>query len=371
MIPEDKDPIKKQMFDRDENPTVDSQKKEPGSVETQMFNQDENPPEGLVVVQPGKDKNNTPPVPPMATAPTDPIKLSRKDRMAQQDKDNLRIEAGKRNIDLDNLGKEELTDDYKTRIHDATTTAAGKDLADKHFGFMNLLTPPPNVPVPTLDQKALLESEKRQRRARFSDALTAFGEGLQGKTANPENFASTRIQRARDKEFQDYKDATQKNKNTKWAWENKNTDDVMNWVDEQLKNEKLDANTKEKFQQIKDKNAQDQKNKDRGFKIQEDKNNILRNKKPGGTAKEDRDVNVMTNDGKVHKLTKVEADFEYSNAISNPETLKDDYDRFFVKKDKLDRRGRAIPGEYTYEKRPEVTTNMIIKSSLEHKQKKY
>lgn len=53
-------------------------------------------------------------------------------------------------------------------------------------------------------EKYLKESIRQQMKARFADAMYAYGEGSQGRTANPEVFTTTRIQRQRDKIYEDW-----------------------------------------------------------------------------------------------------------------------------------------------------------------------
>jgi hypothetical protein len=62
-------------------------------------------------------------------------------------------------------------------------------------------TQPELKKVPELDIKRAMDQERQIRRSRWADALYAFGEGLQGKTANPEAFASTRLQRKKIRTF--------------------------------------------------------------------------------------------------------------------------------------------------------------------------
>ena len=53
-------------------------------------------------------------------------------------------------------------------------------------------------------EKYLKESIRKQLKIKWADALSAFGEGINGRTANPENFASTRLESERKKIYQDW-----------------------------------------------------------------------------------------------------------------------------------------------------------------------
>lgn len=344
MDPEEKDSIKKRQgnYTTDEKPFVD--------------------PEARPIAETAAP--TTPTQTDMAPVPT-PVKLSRKDRKELQDKEALRVNAQRYGVDIDNPGKEELTDDYANRIKAAVSTAGGEGLATKISGFADMLTPPPKVAAIKPDMAAQLDAEKRQRRARFGDALYAFGEGLQGKTANPDNFVSNRIQRNQDKQFQDYKDATEKNAATKWAWENKNTNDVMDWVDQQLKEENISQDRKDNLERIRDQMKQNAEHQNKVATETERHNRAMEIKPTGAVDKTTLPVTVRTEDGTDHTMTPVEADFAYNQAISHPEILKDNYDGFFTKTNKLDKRGRAIPGEFSYNLKPNVDRKAVIKGYLE------
>ena len=158
-------------------------------------------------------------------------------------------------IDPNNLV--EATDANKTNLIDAVKGAYSKDIANKLDSISKAYSPPPLVPVPKIDQKKLMELEKKKRRARFGDALTAFGTGLQGGTVNPENFASTKIQRQQDKLFQDYKDATERNRNSKYLYDNQIRKEWIDWADKMQRDETIDKNTKAELQKIADKYRQD------------------------------------------------------------------------------------------------------------------
>lgn len=53
-------------------------------------------------------------------------------------------------------------------------------------------------------EKYLKESIKRELKSRWADAMSAFGSGLQGSTANPETFSTTRIKNERTKIYNNW-----------------------------------------------------------------------------------------------------------------------------------------------------------------------
>ena len=195
--------------------------------------------------------------------------------------------AGEKNVDLNDIGRMPLMDSGKEVITDAVKRSYGRDLATKIQSYSDAVTAPQNEER-KLDVKALMALEKTKRRSRWKDALYAFGEGLQGKTANQDAFVSTRIQRNQDKQFQDFKDVTERNKKTKFLWEDKSRKEMIDWADQEAKNMQQSEEYRQKMKMLADKYAQDQvkfaqdqKNKDRGYRIQEDRNNISRDKKSG------------------------------------------------------------------------------------------
>lgn len=356
-------PNKLIIMDPEEKDSLNKNSNTKANMDNPPFVDPEARPTPNTPIQASPVPSDTTPAPIPAVAPA---KLSRKDRMAQKDKDNLSVEAAKRGIDLDNPGKEELTDDYKNRLIDATKAAAGQDLADKHAAFVKLLNPPPTVPVPKLDQKALLESEKRQRHARLGDALTAFGEGLQGKTVNPDNFMSTKIQRARDKEFQDYKDATERNKNAKWAWENKNTNDTMDWLDEQIKEEGIDKDRKANLLRLQDQLEKNQKWKELDLAETKRYHTGMLNKSTGKTDKANQPLIVRTEDGVDHSFEPQETSLRRSDVMSHPDQYPELFDKVVVPDTESKTNGETIPGRTTFKLRNGVTTSDILRAHLKN-----
>jgi len=272
-------------------------------------------------------------------------------------------------IDPDNVDKMPLMESDKDKITEAVKGMYGKELANGIQNLSNSITAPKNIERGKLDQKALMESEKRQRRARFADALSAFGDGLQGKTINTEDFLSTKIQRQRDKQFQDFKDVTEQNQKTKYLWENQTRKELVDWADEQAKNERLDSNTRAKFKQVADKYAADADYKNEQLKIAKERNRIAA-AKGGKVAKEDRPVIIQTAQ-KTYELKPEEAAFYKGEILKNAATLRAKYPGWFTEnqsEEKFDSKGNTIPGVKSYKLNPEVNDVDMIRAYLENKE---
>lgn len=270
--------------------------------------------------------------------------------------------AKEKGVDIDNIGTMPLMDADKGKITEAVQGAYGRELAGGIKSISDSITAPVNEERNKLDLKKLMENQKRIRRARLADALQAFGEGLQGRTIDPEQFASTRLVRQRDKEFQDYKDVTERNQKTKYLYETQTRKELVDWADEQAKNERLDANTRAKFKQVADKYAADADYKNEQLKIARERNRIAATKK----GKEDKPVIIKTAK-KTYELKPEDADFYRSEILKNAEILEEKYPGWFTvtqssKEDRLTR--KPILGPKTYKLNPDVKDTDIIREFL-------
>jgi len=151
-------------------------------------------------------------------------------------------------IDWKKYTHQPITPETKTDIEGAVRNMAAGDLARNVKGFSDLYGKPPQQELPKLDTKQLQEDARRQRKARWADALVAFGEGLQGKVANPEMFRSTQIQRKRDAQFQEYKNITQKNQLSRELWNKQRSDDLLKFIKDKIDDQTLTASEREKYQ---------------------------------------------------------------------------------------------------------------------------
>ena len=113
--------------------------------------------------------------------------------------------------------------------------------------------PNPNyVTPPTLNADKEKRTARLQRAAKWADALAIFGAGIGGRTINPDTLAAPSIQKARDEEFQNYKNISEANKQTANNWENNYHKQMMDWVDDQLKSNQLKESERQKYQELRD-----------------------------------------------------------------------------------------------------------------------
>lgn len=110
-------------------------------------------------------------------------------------------------------------------------------------GFTDLKGKAPQQEVPKIDSKLEMDEARKQRKARWGDALTALGRGMQGKSIDTDNFETSKIERKRDERFQEYKDITSNNKKVKEVWDAKNRDELIKFLETQKKSR--DLNEKE------------------------------------------------------------------------------------------------------------------------------
>lgn len=181
--------------------------------------------------------------------------LSRKDQKA---KDLVTNDAKRYGINLDmgdrkgyNYGKvinppSEKEDD-KTSLKSSVNKFTSKDTPTSATGFMELKGKAPQEKVPELDSKQLMDDAKKQRKARWGDALTGFGQVMQGKTVNTDNWETTKLQRKRDAQFQEYKDITANNKKVKEVWDAKNRDELIDFLEKQQKTRDLNEREQAKL----------------------------------------------------------------------------------------------------------------------------
>lgn len=271
--------------------------------------------------------------------------------------------AKEKGVDLDNIGEMPLMDSDKGKITDAVKSAYGRELATGIQGISDSITAPKNEERNKIDVKALMALEKKKRRGAWSDALYAFGEGLQGKTANQDNFVSTKIQRKQDEQFQKYKDVTERNQKTKYLWENQSRKEMIDWADQESKNMKQSEEYRQKMRMLSDKYAQDQTNKDRSYKIQEDRNNISRDKK----GKDEKTVKIQTAQ-KTYELKPEQAAFYKGEILKNAETLRSKYPGWFTETQKTDPLTGNSIGGVAYKLNPEVSDADMIRAYLESKE---
>ena len=187
-----------------------------------------------------------------ATPSIDEKKETKKDRKDMRIENIIRRESGASGIDLENLQKAPLGEESKKRIEQGISKGVSKEIAEEYAGLTDTYTPPPMEDTPVLDKADLKDSVKRQRKARWGDALTAFGTGLQGGILPQSAMRSRQIEAERQQQFKDFKDITERNKKTQTVWEDKYRDDLLNWLDNKIKDTTLTASEKAKYKQAAD-----------------------------------------------------------------------------------------------------------------------
>jgi len=276
-------------------------------------------------------------------------------------------EAAKNGTNLDDVGAMPLADSDRSNIDKAIETIVPKELVGEFYGIANSHTAPKNEERNKLDQEALMKSKKMERKARWIDALSAFGSGLQGKDTKPDDFISTKLQRQRDEQFQSFKDTTERNQKTKYLWETQHRNELIDWAEKRRKETRDDAELSAKYQQIADQFKQNADYKNEQLKIARDRNNIARNKKAGSGGKDEKTVKIQTAQ-KTYELKPEEAAFYKGEILKNAATLRAKYPGWFTEGQKTDELTGNPTGEKTYKLNPEVKDVDMIRAYLENKE---
>lgn len=275
-------------------------------------------------------------------------------------------EAKSKGIDLNDQEGVPLLDSDKERIIQNVSKLAPKELITNAVNRINTYAQPELKKVPELDQKRLMDQERRIRRARWADALYAFGEGLQGRVANPETFATTRLQRKKDQEFQDYLNVTEQNRKVRNAWNAQTTDETIKWLDEQANNERLDRLTREKMAEAANQFREKLKRQDRDFTEKKRHNIAMENKPTGAQDKENKPVKIKTAQ-KTYELQPEEADFYKGKFIENIGQYADKFPGTIVKVQKTNQyTGEPIEGQYEYKLTKPIKDSDLIRAVLEN-----
>ena len=182
-------------------------------------------------------------------------KAVREQKRIEKDEAVLKPQAGRYNVDLDAFPKGPMTENRKNQITKNVKKLASKEMAEDLDAFAKAYGKPSFEEPPQIDKDEMLKSARKERRAKFGDALYTFGEGLQGRTADPEKLMGTRLERERDKRFSQYKGATERNRLHNAAWESKYREDALAYIDKQLAQENLDKEQALKYQAMRDKLA--------------------------------------------------------------------------------------------------------------------
>ncbi|WP_372647770.1 hypothetical protein [Draconibacterium sp.] len=191
-------------------------------------------------------------VPAKVVPPAKSKKQLREERRDERASNLVNSEAGEYSIDINTISKAPLTTSTEENITNSVKQLVGKEFASDIDNFANAYSNPQYEDLPELDLKRLKESARKQRRVRWADALYAFGQGLQGRVANPETYASTRLQRERDQQYQNYKNTVDRNRKIKQAYEDSYRNDLMDWIQQKIDDTTLSAAEREKYKVMAD-----------------------------------------------------------------------------------------------------------------------
>ena len=186
-------------------------------------------------------------------------KMNRRDVASARDTNLVVDSANRSGVNLNEDYSYPVTDQERQRIAKDISTLVTDEKNKNAFLTYAGTHPNPNyVTPPTLNIEEEKRKARRERAAKWADALYAFGEGMQGRTANKENMASTIMQRKRDELFQNYKNISEANKQSAKNWEYNYRKDLMDWIGKQQESDRLSAAERQKYKFMYDKLAADQ-----------------------------------------------------------------------------------------------------------------
>lgn len=208
---------------------------------------------------------------------------ARDDKRMQKDlyktklaKEQVYREAGEQGIDLGNIVKTPITDTDKQAITKGIKGGVAEEFHHDLDAFEKTYAPPVMEDMPRLNEQALIESAKRQRRKRWADALYAFGSGYKGRF-DPSKTAKGQLEAERRSQFEQYRDVTERNKKSREAWEGRYRNDLLNFAREKQKEADLDYRERKRYEmmekQLLDQKARFDKEfglKEREFKLKEE-----------------------------------------------------------------------------------------------------
>lgn len=178
-------------------------------------------------------------------------KAARQQKRDTKLEERIQSETSKAGLDLQDLPKGPMTSEAKQNITQGIKESVSDDFAKDIEGFAKSYALPGMKDRPTLDKEALKEDYKKQRRARWTDAMTALGRGLQGKNIDTSQFQTSKMQAEREGQYQQYKDVVAANKATSEKWQHQYRKDLINYLDEKIGDAKTSEMEKLKMRQLK------------------------------------------------------------------------------------------------------------------------
>lgn len=211
-------------------------------------------------------------------------KMNRRDVASARDTNLVVDSANRSEVNLNEDYSYPVTEDKKKSIAEGLSASVKGENMDAYLKYAGTYPNPNYVTPPTINIEEEKRKARRERAAKWADALYAFGEGIQGRTANKDNMASTIMQRKRDELFQNYKNISEANKQTAKNWEYNYRKDLMDWIGKQQESDRLSDAERRKYKFMYKKLIadQDQAKKELGLQERKRKDDLsLGNKRLG------------------------------------------------------------------------------------------
>lgn len=138
-------------------------------------------------------------------------------------------------LDIGVQSKERIAD-----LNEQIAQGAEDDEREKMKKFQDSISSTRPEPTPQIDMEHLKDNYKRQRVTRWTDAMVAFGEGMQGRRVDPNSTYSARLANERKEMYAGYKQSFAEGKKNLAAWENNYINQQINYLKE-LKGQKKNA----------------------------------------------------------------------------------------------------------------------------------
>ena len=187
-----------------------------------------------------------------------PAEIALQRKMNRRDTNLVVDSANRSGVNLNEDYSYPVTEDKKKSIAEGLSAFVKGENMDAYLKYAGTYPNPNYVTPPTINIEEEKRKARRERAAKWADALYAFGEGIQGRTANKDNMASTIMQRKRDELFQNYKTTSEANKQTAINWEYNYRKDLMDWIGKQQESDRLSDAERQKYKFMYDKLAADQ-----------------------------------------------------------------------------------------------------------------
>lgn len=133
-------------------------------------------------------------------------------------------------VDFKSITSGNLSKQYKDNIKERVMKITPDDIKKDISEFINAYEGPELEDAPQYLIDEIYSSVKRERQVAWADAMYAFGEGLQGNTANQNAMASNKIRNKRELLYLKLKEIDNRNKITQATWQKYFIDDLLKFV---------------------------------------------------------------------------------------------------------------------------------------------